>query len=372
MMPDTSLHGLISPDVDPLPRYNAGMSPARFREVYGMDVRAKLDSNENPLGPSPGAVQAIREMALQAGRYPDAGTASLCRAIGEHSGVSADRVITGNGSEDLIDAIYHAVLRPGDRVLTICPSFGLHELNARACGAVVTKVRFPEDWTYPVDGLIAEMSRPLRVLIFSTPSNPAGPALQESELRRLLAAVPQGTLVVYDEAYTEYLPPELRFDVAGILDESGLDWIILRTFSKAWGLAGARVGFGIASHVDLIGAIMKVRTPFAVNAFAAASAEAALQDPAHMQQGVDLSIAQRDRIRAGLEALGHKVAPSAGNFVFFDTGEEARDFAERLRHHGVLIKPWLEEPYTGWARVSTGTAAETDVFLDAVAAVARK
>lgn len=371
-MPDTSLHGLIRPDVDPLPRYNSGMSPARFREVYGIEVRAKLDSNENPLGPCPGAIEVIRDLASMAGRYPDAGTASLCRAIAERSGVTAERVITGNGSEDLIDAIYHAVLQAGDRVLTICPSFGLHELNARACGAEVTKVPFPADWAYPVDGLIAELARPTKVLIFSTPSNPAGPALTEGELRRLLAAVPQGTLVVYDEAYTEYLPPELRFDVAGILTETGLDWVILRTFSKAWGLAGARVGFGIASHVDLIGAIMKVRTPFAVNAFAAAAAEAALKDLDHMQRGVDLSIAERAKIRAGLVALGHEVAPSAGNFVFFNTGEKATDFAERLRGQGVLIKAWLEEPYTNWARVSTGTAEETEVFLQAVAAIARK
>ena len=369
-MPDTSLHGLIRPDVDPLPRYNAGMSPARFREVYGMDVRAKLDSNENPLGPCPGAIDAIRDLAALAGRYPDAGTASLCRAIAAHSGVEAERVITGNGSEDLIDAIYHAVLRPGDRVLTICPSFGLHELNARACGASVTKVLFPEDWTYPVDGLIAELARPARILIFSTPSNPAGPALDEVGLRRLLAAVPQGTLVVYDEAYSEYLPPDLRFDVAGILGQSGLDWMILRTFSKAWGLAGARVGFGIASHTDLTRAIMKVRTPFAVNAFAAVAAEAALQDLHHMQRGVDLAIAEREKIRAGLVALGHRVAPSAGNFVFFDTGETASAFAERLRHHGVLIKAWLEDPYATWARVSTGTAEETAIFLAAVAAIA--
>lgn len=364
--PDTSLNGLVRPEVDSLPRYNAGLALDRFREVYGIDAVAKLDSNENPAGPCAGAIAAMRAAAEGVGRYPDATSTALRQAIAVATGTEADRIIMGNGSEDLIGAIFRAVLRPGDRVVTICPSFGLHEFGALACGASMAKVPFPADWAFPVDRLLAEMAQPVRVLIFSSPSNPAGPVIDEAGLCRLLAGTPAGTLVVFDEAYLEYVAQGAGFDALAVLADAVQPWIVLRTFSKAYGLAGARVGYGIASDTGLVAALLKVRNPFAVNGVAVAGALAALADRDHLARGAALAASERARISAALRARGHATAPTETNFVFFDTGGDAVAFAEALRRRGVLIKPWLEDPFRGWARVTLGTPAENDAFLAAL------
>ncbi|WP_347265803.1 aminotransferase class I/II-fold pyridoxal phosphate-dependent enzyme [Paracoccus sp. (in: a-proteobacteria)] len=360
---------LIRPEVGALADYNAGLALERFRAVYGVDAVAKLDSNESPLGPAPAAVAAMQAVAAGIWRYPDAGDLALRRAIGAAQGVDPDRVIAGNGSEDLIGAIYRCVLRSGDRVVTICPSFGLHEFGAQALGARVTKVRFGDDWAFPLAGLVAALREPARVLIFSSPSNPAGPAVTQGDFAALVAAVPRGTLLVFDEAYREYLDPALAFDAGRIMQDAGLDWVSLHTFSKAYGLAGARVGYGICSGPDLTRALRKTRNPFAVNAFAGAAALAALQDGAHLARTVALTVAERARVAAALAAQGHSVAPSQGNFLFFQTPGPAADFAERLRRRGVLVKAWQEPPYLDWARVTIATPTENDAFIAALAAV---
>ena len=357
---------LIRPDVAALPDYNAGLALDRFRAVYGVEARAKLDSNENPLGPSPDAVAAMRDCAAGIWRYPDAGDMALRQAIGAATGIDADAVIFGNGSEDLIGAIYRAVIRPGDRVVTICPSFGLHEFGAQAFGAQVVKVPFAADWAFPLQGLIAALAEPARVLIFSSPSNPAGPAVTQAEFADLIAAVGQGTLVVFDEAYREYLDPALAFDPFAILRAAGLDWVSLRTFSKAYGLAGARVGYGLCSSPTLTRALRKTRNPFAVNAFAGAAALAALQDHAHLARTVELARSERARLSAALTDAGYQVAPSQGNFLFFRTPGPATETTEALRRRGVLIKGWQEAPFLDWARVTIATQAENDVFLEAL------
>lgn len=357
---------LIRPDVAALPDYNAGLALDRFRDVYGIEARAKLDSNENPLGPSPTAVTAMRDCATGIWRYPDAGDMALRQAIGAAAGIDPDRVIMGNGSEDLIGAIYRAVIRPGDRVVTICPSFGLHEFGALAFGAEVVKVPFAADWSFPLAGLMQALQVPTRVLIFSSPSNPAGPAVTAEDFTALIAAVPQGTLVVFDEAYREYLDPALVFDPCAIMAAAGLDWISLRTFSKAYGLAGARVGYGLCSSAALTQALRKTRNPFAINAFAGAGALAALADAPHLARTVELARSERERLADELVAAGHEVAPSQGNFLFFRTPGPASDFVEALRRRGVLIKGWQEPPFLDWARVTIASAAENDVFLAAV------
>lgn len=357
---------LIRDEIAALPDYNAGLALDRFRAIYGLDCRAKLDSNENPLGPSPDAIAAIREAAASVARYPDAANMALRTAIAEATGTTAETVIIGNGSEDLIGAIFRAVLRPGDRVVTLCPSFGLHEFGALACGAMVEKTPFRADWSFPLDELKNALSVPARLLIFSSPSNPAGPAVSEVEFRALLSATPADTLVVFDEAYLEYVEDAARFDALRVLADAAQPWIVLRTFSKAYGLAGVRVGYGLASAAALVRAMMKTRNPFGVNALAGVAALAAFADRAHLRKVTDLARSERVRVAAALAAKGYSVAPSQTNFLFFDTGGPAAHVAEALRHKGILIKAWQEDPYCNWARVTMGSQGENDAFLDAL------
>lgn len=361
---------LIRPQIAALPTYNAGLALDRFKEIYGIDCTAKLDSNESPLGPATAAISAIKENAKDIARYPDATNGALRQMIAQRCGTDADRVIIGNGSEDLIGALFRATLRDGDHVVTICPSFGLHEFGAMACGATVTKVNFQADWSFPVDGLGRAMQRDTRILIFASPSNPTGPAITQADFKAVIDVTPQDTLIAFDEAYIEYVQKSAQFDALAILADCKQPWIVLRTCSKAYGLAGIRVGYGIASDSLLINALMKTRNPFGVNALAVAAAMEALSDDAHLAKVVALATEERHRVAEALRAMGHDCAPSQTNFVFFNTGAEASGFAENLRKKGILIKAWQEEPFRNWARVTMGTVSENDAFLAAVAALA--
>ncbi|SNT73919.1 histidinol-phosphate transaminase [Paracoccus seriniphilus] len=357
---------LIRQEVANLPTYNAGLAMDRFKATYGIDCLAKLDSNESPLGPSPRAIEAMQQAAAGVARYPDAANMSLRALVGELTGTQPENVIFGNGSEDLIGALFRAVIRPQDHVVTICPSFGLHEFGALTFGARVTKVPFNDDWSFPVEALCQQLQRKPRVLIFSSPSNPAGPAISEQQFRRILTAADPETLICFDEAYVEFVAPGQRFDALAVLAESRNPAIVLRTFSKAYGLAGARVGYGIASDPQLIQAMMKTRNPFGVNALAASAAAEALKDSAHLARVVAQATQERERIAAALSAKGFACAPSQANFLFFDTGAPAHILAEKLRGKGVLIKAWQEAPYENWARVTMGSPAENDIFLGAL------
>lgn len=357
---------LIRPEIASLPSYNAGLALDRFRAIYGTDCIAKLDSNESPLGASPAAIAAIKAHADGIARYPDAANAALRAQIAKFCDAHADNIIVGNGSEDLIGALFRAVLRKGDHVVTICPSFGLHEFGALACGATVAKVTFNADWSFPVVGLREAMKQDNRILIFSSPSNPAGPAITEDAFREVISATPKDTLIAFDEAYIEYVEAAARFDALSILAQAEQPWIVLRTCSKAYGLAGIRVGYGIASDAALTGALMKTRNPFGVNALAVAAASEALADQAHLGKVVALATAERTRVAAALTDLGYTCAPSQTNFVFFNTGGPAAEFAEALRSKGILIKGWQEPPYLDWARVTMGSPTENDAFLAAV------
>ncbi|WP_113911520.1 aminotransferase class I/II-fold pyridoxal phosphate-dependent enzyme [Roseovarius dicentrarchi] len=367
-MPAPLPHDLIRPEVRDLPDYNAGIALDRFKATYGIDCIAKLDSNESPLGPAPQAIKAMQDAAAGVARYPDAANTALRASIAGALGQNADNVIIGNGSEDLIGALFRAIIRAGDHVVTICPSFGLHEFGALTFGATVTKVPFNDDWSFPVDGLCEALRSAPRILIFSSPSNPAGPAITEAEFRTILDHSDRQTLICFDEAYVEFIEASERFDALGLLAATNLPYIVLRTFSKAYGLAGARAGYGIASDPAMIRALMKTRNPFGVNAMAACGAIEALADTAHLARVTDLAMTERARVSAALTAKGYACAPTQTNFVFFDTGGPAAEFAQALRGKGILIKGWQEAPFENWARVTMATPAENDAFLEAVPA----
>ncbi|MEY8800336.1 aminotransferase class I/II-fold pyridoxal phosphate-dependent enzyme [Leisingera sp. XS_AS12] len=357
---------MIRPEIAGLPAYNAGLALDRFRDTYGIDCLAKLDSNENPHGASPHAVAAIELAAASVASYPDAVSLGLRRQIGAALDLPAERIVIGNGSEDLIGAIYRAILRPGDHVVTICPSFGLHEFGAQACGATVEKLQFHDDWSFPVLKIEEALTRKPRVLIFSSPSNPAGPAISAAEFDQVVAALPPETLFVFDEAYVEFLSPEQRFEAPARLGATGHPWISLRTFSKAYGLAGLRVGYGLCSHPEFTAALMKTRNPFAVNAMATVAASAAFADTEHLDRSVNAIVTERERVAGAMKQAGFTVAPSQTNFLFFDCKRSGAEFAEALRHKGILVKGWLEPPFLNWARVTIGTPEENDAFLSAL------
>jgi histidinol-phosphate aminotransferase len=243
----------------------------------------------------------------------------------------------------------------------------LHVIYAQSIAADVRLVPSRPDYTIDVPGIIAALTPGTRMVMFSAPSNPLGTTITGDDLKRLLHQMADDTLLVFDEAYFEYAAMEEFYPgFLQILERSNRTWILLRTFSKAYGLAGLRVGYAIASDASLIDVIDRARTPFNVNRFAQVAAAAALEDTEHVQGCVSRTIAERERVRAALAAMDYQSSPSVANFLFFDAHEDASALAEKLLAHGVIVKPWREPGYKQHVRVSIGLPHSNDLFLAAL------
>ncbi|MBC2885356.1 histidinol-phosphate transaminase [Ochrobactrum sp. CM-21-5] len=354
---------LIRPEIRALSPYNAGLTIAEVEARYRPAAIAKLGSNENPLGPSP-KVQALFGNVHDLLRfYPDPSGRALAQAIAKEFDWAEDRIILGNGSEDLIGVICRTVLRPGDRVVTLYPSFPLHEDYATTMGASVERVEVMPSLEVDVDALVAAIAAAPRLVMFANPLNPVGSWLTPEALRRVVDAMAPQTLLVVDEAYAEYAAGDDYPSAAGLLRESGLNWIALRTFSKAYGLAGARLGFGLVSGSELRGFLDRARTPFNVNAIAQAAGLIARADTDHLAKSVALALSERKRVADFLGRRQVRLAPSKGNFLFVDVKSDSVSFAEKLLQDGVIVKPWKQRGYTNFIRVSIGAPEENNQFM---------
>ncbi|WP_422099578.1 histidinol-phosphate transaminase [Variovorax sp.] len=377
-MNTTAIHALARPEVAPLPAYNAGLSSEAVRARYGVDQIARLASNENPYGASPAVVRALVDLAARAGTYPDAHCTALRAAIAERSGARPSELVIGNGSEDILQMLCQAFLGPGDRVLTQRPAFGLHEIYPRMMGAQVELLALTPELGFDIEAWCAALARGPKLVMLANPSNPVGCMFDTRDFERLLAAVPAGTLLVVDEAYYEYarLAPGYPDVLARLRGEAvAFPWIVLRTFSKAWGLAGLRVGYGIASDAALVQLLDRVRTPFNVNLAAQAAALAAWGDEACMAAAVEQTVRLREALAAQLCARdwpGLRIAPSAANFLFIDLGRPNGPVNEALLARGIIVKPWKEPGFERFIRVSVGAPHELERFVAAMDAIMSK
>lgn len=359
----------LRPELAALAPYNAGLSLEDVATRCGGGPIAKLASNENPHGLAPEALAAATEALTRAHLYPDPSGRLLAQEIAAQFGCAADQVIFGDGSEDLLNVLARALLRPGDEVVTLYPSFPLHEDYAAMMGAEVIRVGLTPSREIDVDALVAAVARPVRLSLIANPMNPAGVWLSPDDLDRVLAAQHPDSLLCLDEAYVEYARGPDYLEATDRLTTHDKPLLILRTFSKAWGLAALRIGFGLCNRAEVLRGLNLVRTPFNVNAVAQAAALAALRHPAHMQAGVDATLAERTRVAEALRALGLEVFPSKGNFLFVNCAQPATEVADRLIDHGVIVKPWKQPGYDTFLRVSIGLPAENDQALAALAQV---
>ncbi|EFG85934.1 aminotransferase class I/II-fold pyridoxal phosphate-dependent enzyme [Novacetimonas hansenii] len=370
-MPETIDHQtLCRPEVRTLPRYNAGLSEDAVKRRFGVSEISKLGSNENPYGPSPEVLRQWPALAQRLFRYPDAGATGLREGIARFNDIAPDRVVIGNGSEQIIRMIAEGWLSPGERVVTVRPAFGLHEIHPLLMGAVVDAVPVTPGAEFDIDGLCHALSRPAKILIFSNPSNPVGCMMTADALRRVIAACSPRTLIVVDEAYREYAEIDADYpDARAILREQGRPWLCLRTFSKAYGLAALRIGYALASSAEVASVLETVRDTFNTTMPAQEMATIALTDPDHMRACVARTVASRARMAAALRAMGLFVAPAHTNFLFFRTAHDAMDVAGALLRHGVIVKPWKEKGFENWIRVSVGLPHDNERFLAHLSAV---
>lgn len=370
-----SVFDLCRPEVRSLPKYNAGVSEDVARARYQLTRVTKLASNENPFGSSPTVAEELVKSLRDIYRYPDPNCTALREQIERNTGVAGARIVIGNGSEDIIEMLCKALLAPGDRVLTLAPSFGLHEIFPLMMGATVDKIPVNTAFEYDLLAWCSALSRPAKLVMFSTPSNPVGCALNDAGLRVLVDACPLDAVLVVDEAYFEYAVGRDYADSLKVLSNQPRPWIVLRTLSKAYGLAGLRVGYGLASDVNLVSLLDRVRTPFNVNAFAQVAAVAVLRDLKHLNRVVSATVHERQYLTERLHALeamrayGLRIVPSLGNFLFIDVGRSSSDVATALMRNGVIVKPWLESGFQTFIRVTVGRREDNEHFLQALAEV---
>ncbi|MDX8514470.1 histidinol-phosphate transaminase [Mesorhizobium captivum] len=355
---------IVRAEVTRLSPYNSGLTIGEVMLRYAPARIAKLGSNENPLGPTPALAATLMADAEMFRLYPDPAGRKLRRAIAAKHAVDEEQVILGNGSEELLSIISRAVLRSGDAIVTLYPSFPLHEDYATLAGATVNRVAVNDDFTIDIEAMIAAVRERPRMLLFSNPMNPVGSWLSAGDLVRVLGAASDETLIVIDQAYAEYAAGEDYASSLACLATLDCPWIVLRTFSKAFGLAGLRIGFGIVGDPELRALLDRVRTPFNANGIAQAAALSALADEDHLARVVALASTERARVEGFLRGQGLDVAPSRGNFLFFDCRRNAAAFVEGLLQKGVIVKPWKQEGFDTYVRVSIGSPAENDQFME--------
>ncbi|WP_282568174.1 histidinol-phosphate transaminase [Bosea sp. Tri-44] len=349
-----------------LPAYNAGMNVDRAREISGRQDIARLASNENPDGCSPAVWAALTSPAFEPWRYADPACTLLKTALARKLAVGIDEIVIGNGSEEMIAAISRATLMPGAKVVTVAPSFGLHEIEPLAVGAQVVKVAMTAELGFDIPALEAAIVAGPRLVFLSSPWNPVGPALDRHALQRLIAATGPNTLFVLDEAYFEFGGSDMP-DGLALMREAGVAHIILRTFSKAYGLAGLRVGYAVCSDAETARVVAAAKTPFNVNGAAQIAALAALDDEDWMLASVARLRAERQRVTEALRAIGLHTAPSHTNFVFLDAGRDSVELERRLLMQGILVKAWREPGFQNFVRATIGHRWENDRFLEALA-----
>jgi histidinol-phosphate aminotransferase len=322
----------------------------------------KLASNENPLGVSPRAQEAIRAVLADLSRYPDGNGFELKQALCAKFGITAECVVLGNGSNDVLDLAARAFLTPSDEAVYSQHAFAVYPLAVQAIGARGIEVP-ARDYGHDLDAMARAVTSKTRIVFIANPNNPTGTYVPAEELEAFLAGLPEHVLVVLDEAYNEYLPREIRVETVAWLARYP-NLVISRTFSKVYGLAGLRVGYALASP-DVADLMNRVREPFNVNSVALAAAAAALGDEAFVRESHDLNLAGMKQITHGLTALGLDYIPSHGNFVTFAVRDAAGVF-QRLLRSGVIVRPIASYGMPNHLRVSIGLESENARFLESL------
>jgi histidinol-phosphate aminotransferase len=348
------------PAIADLVPYEPGKPVEEVQRELGLERVVKLASNEGPFPPFPAALEAIERAARELNRYPDGGVYALRAALADRHGVAFEEVVVGAGADGVIDLLSQATLDPGDEIVCGWPSFPSYVLDAVKLGAVARKVPL-HDHRYDLDALRDAVGPRTKIVYVCHPNNPTGTANGRDELLRFVSSVPGDALVVIDQAYFEYVDDEDYADaIAECFDPSGRV-VVLRTFSKIYGLAGLRVGFGIAP-ADVVAATSKVRRAFDVDAIAQAAALASLGDASELARRRSANAAGRDAVAAALHANGLEPAgPAVGNFLYVDVGDGAAMF-ERLLREGVIVRPLHGFGAPEAIRVTVGTPDEVEFF----------
>ncbi len=352
--------------LDGLERYEPGKPIEEVQRELGLRRVVKLASNENPLGPSPAAVAAAHAALAAVHRYPDGPGVVLRQALARRHKLEPSQVVVGNGSTDLIDLLARAYLAPGDNAVIAERAFARFRqcVDARNGGARLVPMR---EHTHDLEAMARAVDARTRLVFVANPNNPTGTWNTRAEVEALLERLPGDVLLVLDEAYFEYAE---NADYPNGLDyvRAGAPVVVLRTFSKVYGLAGLRVGYALAAP-EIAEALDTVREPFNTNVVGQAAALAALEDQQHLVRSLDLNRVEKARLEQAFAARGLRFLPSLANFLCVEVGQAGTEVFSRLLAKGVIVRPLRPYGLESWVRVSVGTTDENDMLLEAMDAV---
>jgi len=344
-------------------RYVPGKPIEEVQRELGLSSVIKLASNENAYGCSPKAVAAVAEEMARAALYPESSSPALAQKLSAKLGVREDQLLFGNGSDEIIGLLTRAFLEAGDEVVMADPTFTRYEQNVVIEGGVAVKVPC-RDGVHDLDAMLGAITARTKLVFVCNPNNPTGTTVGKDALRHFIEQVPDGVMVVVDEAYYEYVTSDDYLQTLPLLDAHP-NLVVLRTFSKIYGLAGLRIGYA-ALHPDVAFVLHKVRGPFNTSRLAQVAALASLDDPDFVAMCREQNAKERDRVARALLEMGLRVYPSQTNFLLFEVPGSGAAVAERLLRQGIIVRAGEALGAPGTVRVSLGTTEENDAFLRAL------
>lgn len=350
-----------------LPEYIPGLPIETVQKCYGLTDVIKLASNENPLGPSPRAMEALQQALLRVNYYPDGQTCDLRQALAEKFSLSREEVITGNGADGLILMTCEAYLNPGDEVIASCSSFPIYDIYTQVMGAVMVKTPLLE-YGLDLDAMAAAVTPRTRVIFVCNPNNPTGTVVTNPAFEQFLQRIPPHVLVVSDEAYYEFVDHPAYPDTLQLVRHGMKNLLVLRTFSKCYGLAGIRLGYAFGT-AEVLGPLWQVKEPFAVNLPAQSAGLAALEDKDFLHKTVETNRVSRLYFYGELERLGMGYVPSQTNFVLVHLGPDAAHIVQALLEQGIIIRPGKGYDLPEHARVTLGTLEQMERLVAALEAL---
>lgn len=377
----TATSDKLTPSIEPLLRshisrlrpYVPGKPISEVKRELGLADDFEIDklaSNENVLGPSPAAVEAMQNAAAGVWLYPDDTCYDLKNALAEYWDLTPENFIIGNGSDEVIHFLMLALLDAEDEIISAQPSFVQYEAAAKMAGCTCKLVPLTEDGRHDLPAMQEQISEHTKMIFIANPNNPTGTVVCKQEFDEFIKSIPQHILVVLDQAYYEYV--ELEDSPEGIdYVRDGYNVILLHTFSKAYALAGLRVGYGLA-NAALIKALQQVRGPFNVNALAQAAAIASLGDETQLTRTREMNAAGKKYFYEQLDEMGIQYMPTEANFIFLDSGLPAKEVFQELLRHGVIVRTGDPFGLPTWLRVTIGTAAMNERFIKALRTIVAK
>lgn len=358
------LFSTAKPNLARVKNYQPGKPLEELEREYGIKNAVKMASNENALGPSPKAVAAMRAALNRTHRYPDGGCFYLRKKLASFLKVAPESLVFGNGSDELLVMAVRALVGPGDEVIIASPTFLIYEIASQVESGAVVKVPM-KDFRYDLDAMRNKLSSRTKLVFIANPDNPVGTYVKQKALERFLSFVPKSVLVVLDEAYYEFAKDAQGYPDSIKMLKSYPNLLVTRTFSKAYGLSGLRIGYGVMSGL-LAETLNKVREPFNVNLLAQEAAIAALDDKAHLKKTISMVKEGRAYLTGELHKLGIDTVDTVTNFILADLKTDAKPVYEALLKKGVIVRPMTAWGLNQFIRVTIGKSSENKRFIDAL------